>query len=141
MSREYPGYPMVGVGVVVWRGDEVLLIKRGKPPRAGSWSLPGGRQKLGETTRDAGVREVMEETGVEVRIEGLVDVVDSITRDEHGRVRLHYTLVDFRARWVSGEPSAATDAADARWVHADDLGAYGLWHETLRVIRCSARQR
>lgn len=141
MSREYPGYPMVGVGVVVWRGDEVLLIKRGKPPRAGSWSLPGGRQKLGETTRDAGVREVMEETGVEVCIEGLVDVVDSITRDEHGRVRLHYTLVDFRARWVSGEPSAATDAADARWVHADDLGAYGLWHETLRVIRCSARRR
>ena len=141
MSREYPEYPMVGVGVVVWRGDEVLLIKRGKPPRAGSWSLPGGRQKLGETTRDAGAREVMEETGVEVLIEGLVDVVDSITRDEHGRVRLHYTLVDFRARWVSGEPSAATDAADARWVHADDLGAYGLWHETLRVIRCSARQR
>ncbi len=141
MSREYPGYPMVGVGVVVWRGDEVLLIKRGKPPRAGSWSLPGGRQKLGETTRDAGVREVMEETGVEVRIEGLVDVVDSITRDEHGRVRLHYTLVDFRARWVSGEPSAATDAADARWVHADDLAAYGLWHETLRVIRCSAHRR
>ena len=61
MSREYPDAPMVGVGVVVWRGDELLLIQRGKPPREGAWSLPGGRQKLGETTREAGRREVMEE--------------------------------------------------------------------------------
>ena len=61
MSREYPEAPIVGVGVVVWRGDEVLLIRRGKAPRAGSWSLPGGRQKLGETCREAGAREVVKD--------------------------------------------------------------------------------
>jgi len=132
---------MVGVGVVVWRGDEVLLIKRGKPPRAGCWSLPGGRQKLGETAREAGAREVLEETGVRVAIGDLIDVVDSITRDADGRVRLQYTLVDFQAHWLAGEPAAASDAADARWVHRDDLADYGLWEETLRVIACSARGR
>ena len=116
MSREYPDYPMVGVGVVVWKDNAVLLIQRGKPPRAGTWSLPGGRQELGETTREAGVREVREETGLEVDIKDLIDVVDTIHRDDEGRVHMQYTLVDYWAEWVSGEPVAGTDAADARWV-------------------------
>lgn len=141
MSREYPAYPMVGVGVVVWRGDEVLLIQRGKPPRAGSWSLPGGRQKLGETTREAGIREVKEETCVDIEIRGLLDVVDSITRDDDGRVRLQYTLVDYWGEWVAGEPHGATDAMDARFVHPADLPQYNLWSETLRVIELSAQKR
>ena len=134
MSREYPDYPMVGVGVVVWKDNAVLLIQRGKPPRAGTWSLPGGRQELGETTREAGVREVREETGLEVDIKDLIDVVDTIHRDDEGRVRMQYTLVDYWAEWVSGELVAGTDAADARWVDPADLPAYNLWDETLRVI-------
>ncbi len=141
MTRDYPDYPMVGVGVVVWKGERVLLIQRGTPPRAGSWSLPGGRQELGETTREAGMREVKEETGIDTEIRGLIDVVDSINRDEDGRVRLQYTLVDYWGEWVAGEPKASTDAADARWVHPDDLTRYNLWDETLRVIDLSARAR
>lgn len=141
MTREYPDYPMVGVGVVVWKDETVLLIQRGKPPRAGAWSLPGGRQELGETTREAGVREVLEETGIKIEIKDLIDVVDTINRDDSGRVRMQYTLVDYWAEWKSGEPTASTDAADARWVHPEDLPDYNLWDETLRVIHVSAKSR
>lgn len=141
MSREYPDYPMVGVGVVVWKDNAVLLIQRGKPPRAGTWSLPGGRQELGETTREAGVREVREETGLEVDIKDLIDVVDTIHRDDEGHVHMQYTLVDYWAEWVSGELVAGTDAADARWVNPADLPAYNLWDETLRIIDLSAKTR
>ena len=141
MTREYPDYPMVGVGVVVWKDETVLLIQRGKPPRAGAWSLPGGRQELGETTREAGVREVLEETGIKIEIRDLIDVVDIINRDDSGRVRMQYTLVDYWAEWKSGELKAGTDAADARWVHSEDLPDYNLWDETLRVIHVSAKSR
>ena len=141
MTREYPEYPMVGVGVVVWKGETVLIIHRGTPPRVGTWSLPGGRQELGETTREAGVREVLEETGLCIKIKGLIDVVDSISRDGDGRVRMQYTLVDYWAEWISGDPVASTDADDARWVHPDELPTYKLWDETLRVIDISAKAR
>lgn len=141
MTREYPEYPMVGVGVVVWKGETVLIIQRGKPPRVGTWSLPGGRQELGETTREAGVREVLEETGLCIEIKGLIDVIDSISRDSDGRVRMQYTLVDYWAEWISGEAVAGTDADDARWVHPDELPTYKLWDETLRVIDLSAKAR
>ncbi len=141
MSREYPDRPMVGVGVVVWRGGDVLLIRRGKPPREGSWSLPGGRQRLGETVREAALREVREETGLEVEITGLVDVVDSITRDRAGEVRYHYTLVDFSAEWKAGEARAGGDAAEVAWVPQERLGQYSLWSETTRIIALAAAAR
>ena len=115
-DRTYPERPIVGVGVVVFRGGDVLLIKRAKPPVSDRWSIPGGAQEIGETVREAARREVAEETGVEIEIVGLVDVVDGITRDPDGRARYHYTLVDFAARWLSGEARAASDAAAVRWV-------------------------
>lgn len=140
-SVEYPDRPFVGVGVVVWRGPELLLIQRGKAPRYGSWSLPGGKQKLGETVRDAALREIREETALDVEIAALIDVVDSVTRDEDGRVRYHYTLVDFTAEWRGGEAVAGSDAAGVRWVHPKRLDDYRLWEETRRIIRLSAAQR
>ena len=141
MSREYPDRPFVGVGVVVWRGDELLLIQRGKAPRYGSWSLPGGRQKLGETVREAALREIKEETNLDVDITSLIDVVDSLTHDDDGKVRFHYTLVDFTAEWRDGTAVAGSDAAGVRWVRADDLDRYELWAETIRIIEMSAAQR
>jgi len=141
MSREYPDRPMVGVGAVVWRGPELLLIKRGKPPRAGSWSVPGGMQELGETVLEAAVREVREETDVEISVTHLIDVVDTITRDDDGRVRMQYTLVDFAADWRAGEAVAGSDAAGVRWIHPNDLGPLKLWTETLRIIEMSAAAR
>lgn len=141
MSREYPDRPFVGVGVVVWRGDEVLLIERGKGPRSGGWSLPGGKQELGETVREAAHREIREETSVEIEVTGLLDVVDLVRKDGAGRVQFHYTLVDFTAEWVSGEAVAGTDATAARWVRLEDLDQFQLWDETLRIIRLSASRR
>ena len=134
MKREYPEAPIVGVGIVCLRGAEVLLVRRGKPPREGGWSLPGGRQKLGETVREAAARELMEETGIEAAIGALLDVVDSVTKDSDDRVQYHYTLVDFAAVWRSGEPRAGDDAADARWFDAAALDGLDLWDETRRII-------
>lgn len=141
MSREYPDRPFVGVGVVVWRGGEVLLIQRGKPPRYGSWSLPGGRQKVGETVREAALREIKEETNLDVDITHLIDVVDSLTHDDDGKVQFHYTLIDFTAEWRDGTAVAGSDAAGVRWVSTDDLDQYELWTETIRIIQMSAAQR
>lgn len=141
MSREYPDRPFVGVGVVVWRGDEVLLIERGKGPRSGGWSLPGGMQELGETVRETAHREIREETAVEIEVMELLDVVDLVRRDGEGRVQFHYTLVDFTAEWRSGEAVAGTDAAAVCWVQLADLERYQLWDETRRVIRLSAARR
>lgn len=134
MKRDYPSGPMVGVGVVCLRGEDVLLIRRGKPPQAGSWSLPGGRQKLGEMVRDCALRELTEETGVQAEVGALLDVIDTITPDDEGGIVYHYTLVDFVAVWRSGEPRAGGDAADARWFAPAELDTLNLWRETRRVI-------
>ncbi len=131
--------PTVGVGVVVLRGSpdkpEVLLIRRGRPPKQGEWSIPGGRQEFGETVRETALREVREETGITAADPRLLDVVDLIHPAREGHIKGHWTLVDFAADWVAGEPVAGDDAADARWVPVNDLESLGLWTETLRIIR------
>ena len=137
-DRLYPDRPIVGVGVVVFRADRVLLIKRAKEPVSDRWSIPGGAQEIGETVREAALREVAEETGLEVEIVGLVDVVDGITRDADGRARYHYTLVDFAARWLSGEARAASDAAAVRWVPRGALAETAMWDETRRIVESAA---
>jgi len=126
--------PIACTGAIVWRGDEVLLIRRGKAPRKGEWSIPGGRIEFGEMMRFAALREVREETGCEVEIAGLCDVVDSVVEG------IHAVLIDFNARWVSGEPMAGDDAAEAMFVKLEDVKRYVTWGETLRVIALSAQQ-
>ncbi len=126
--------PKPGAGVVVVRGDEVLLIKRGKPPRMGDWSIPGGRQEPGETIRECALREVKEETGLDVELAGLVDAVDIIVRDDDGVITMQYMLADFAARWAGGEAVAGGDAASVHWVAHADVPSLGLWSETVRVI-------
>ena len=133
-GRKYPGRPLVGVGAVVFRARSVLLIRRGKEPRAGQWSLPGGAQKLGETVFAAARREVKEEAGINVKVVGLLDVVDSISRDAAGAVDYHYTLVDVAAEWLSGELIAGGDAAEAVWAERRALTQFDLWSETIRII-------
>lgn len=126
--------PIPCTGAIVWRDDEVLLIRRGTAPRKGEWSVPGGRIEFGEMMRFACQREVREETGCEIEITGLCDVVDSVVEG------FHAVLVDFNARWVSGEPVAGDDAVEARFVKLDDVKKYVSWNETLRIIRLSAQQ-
>ena len=135
MQREYPERPLVGVGVVVQRGDRVLLVRRAKPPRANAWSLPGGLQKLGEAVFAAAAREVREETGVIAEGWRLIATADLIEHDDAGRVRYHYTLIDVAATWCAGEAVAGDDACAVVWADVDDLARFELWDETLRVIR------
>ncbi len=139
--NDYPNRPLVGVGVVAVKDGRVLLIRRAKPPRRGRWSLPGGRQRLGETVRETARRELREETGIEAEVTALLDVVDSITRDDDGAIAYHYTLVDFLAEWRAGEARAGGDAAAAVWADPGDLGPYELWDETLRLIRLGLAKR
>ena len=139
--NDYPNRPLVGVGVVAIKDGRVLLIRRAKPPRAGRLSLPGGRQRLGETVRETARRELREEAGVEAEVTALLDVVDSITRDDEGAIAYHYTLVDFLAEWRGGAPRAGGDATEALWADPEDLGSYELWDETLRLIRLGLARR
>ena len=139
--RTYPPRPIVGAGAVVWRGDRILLIQRGKPPRLGEWSIPGGAQEVGETVEAAAGREVREETGIEIEIPDFLAVVDAIRPDSEGRIRSRYTLLDISAEWIEGEARPGDGAADCRWVHPDRVDEYGLWNETLRMIRLSAERR
>lgn len=133
-SREYPSFPIPGVGVVCFQNDAVLLIQRGKEPRRGEWSIPGGAVEVGERMRDAARREFREECGGEIELRDLVDVVDLISKDEQGRVRFHYALIDFWAEWVGGELRARDDVMDARWIAPSELEAYNLPSWTRGVI-------
>lgn len=139
--RSYPSRPFVGVGAVVFRGPKVLLVRRGKPPKEGHWSLPGGAQHLDETIEEAVAREVFEETGLAVRLTGLLDVVDFIDRDEEGQVRHHYTLVDWMAESDTGDARPGDDVTEVIWADPDDLDRYDLWDETRRVIALARTRR
>lgn len=141
MTRTYPERPFVGVGALVFRGEKVLLVRRGKPPREGRWSIPGGIQQTGETVAEAARREVREETGLDIEIRDVIAVIDSITRDACGQIKYHYTLIDLLAEWRAGEAVAGDDAAGVAWVEPDRLEPYDLWHETIRVIRLAAERR
>ena len=128
--------PVPAVGVVCFRGSEVLLIRRGTPPKQGEWSLPGGRVEPGESVRDAALRELKEETGVDAVLIDLIDVVDAVFKNRGGDlITRHYVLVDFVARWRAGAPVAGDDAAEARFFHQSELGSIELWSETRRIIQ------
>jgi len=127
--------PVPTVGVVCLKGDEVLLIRRGQPPRLNQWSLPGGRLEWGETLQVAALRELKEETGVDAKLLGLLDVVDGVfPARPGGEITRHYVMIDYAARWTSGEPVAGDDAAEARFVTLDQAMAMVEWDETRRVI-------
>jgi 8-oxo-dGTP diphosphatase len=120
--------PVPCVGVVCLRGDEVLLIRRGKPPMQGEWSIPGGRMEMGEGAAQGALRELKEETGVEAELLGLIDVVDYF--HDGGQA----VLIDYAARWTSGEPAAGDDATEARFVAVAEAMRLLGWAETRRVV-------
>jgi 8-oxo-dGTP diphosphatase len=135
MKREYPETPLVGVGAIIIEQDRVVLVKRGHAPLAGEWSIPGGVLEIGETLREAVVREVMEETSLEVEPAVLLGVYDRILRDADERTLYHYVLIDFLCRRVSGEPQAAGDAVEVRWFKQDEIQALSLAKDTAEVIQ------
>jgi len=126
LRREYPLGPIVGVGAVIIHENKLLLVKRRVEPAKGKWSIPGGVVELGEGIRDALIREVKEECGLDVEIERLLDVVDNITMDEEGRLQFHFVILDFLARVKGGTLKPADDVLDARWILLDEVETYDL---------------
>jgi 8-oxo-dGTP diphosphatase len=134
MKRKYPDQPIIGVGGIIFREDQVLLIKRGMEPGLGQWSIPGGVVGVGETLKEAVRREVLEETHLEVEVLTLAKVLERIFRDPDGRIAYHYVLVDFLCRCKTGELRSDSDAQDARFVKLQDLPSYQMAPITLEVI-------
>ncbi len=135
MKREYPDSPLVGVGAIIIQDGRVLLVKRGRPPLAGEWSIPGGVLELGETVREAAVREAQEETCLTVEPTELLGVFDRVLRDDAGRTLYHFVLIDFLCHPVAGEAQAADDADEVRWFTPAEAGALGLAEDTAEVVQ------
>jgi ADP-ribose pyrophosphatase YjhB (NUDIX family) len=134
-----PAAPVVGVGGVLVHEGRVLLIRRGKEPLYGRWVVPGGTVELGEPLEEALVREMLEETGLEVEPLELITVFDRIERDG-GQVLYHYVIVDYLCRWLSGEARAASDALEVAWAAPDELDRYDLPAKALEVVQEAFRR-
>ena len=132
-GREYPSRPLVGVGALIADSGRIVLIRRGSLPSLGEWSIPGGLVKIGETLKDAVIREAFEETGLRVEPYDLVELLERIFRDQDGLVQYHYVLADYLCRPVDGELIAGSDVTDAAWVDREQLPELGLAPVTLRV--------
>lgn len=135
MSRTYPERPIVAVGAAVVRGEQVLVVRRGREPSLGKWTLPGGAVDLGERMRDAAAREVREECGIEVEVGEVVTVLDNIVHDGDGAVRYHYAIVDFAARYLSGELSPNEELAGAAWITPAQFEAYRVAPKAQAALR------
>ncbi len=133
-SREYPETPLVGVGVIIIENGRVLLVKRGHPPLAGEWSIPGGVLEIGELLREAAIREAREETGLTVEPGEILGVFDRLIRTGD-RVQYHYVLIDFLCRGVKGEVKPGSDADEVRWFTPTELRNLNLAADTAEVIR------
>jgi 8-oxo-dGTP diphosphatase len=142
MKRHYPEQPLVGVGAIIFKGQEVLLVRRGQEPAKGAWSLPGGLVELGETLTAALTREIAEETGLSVKILGVSAVLERLFPDPAGKIAYHYVLIDYACAYLEGELQPASDITAAQFVALTDLDRFDLAQFTLEVIRrAQAQQR
>ena len=140
MSTQYPKKPVVGVGAIILDGDKILLEKRKNDPGKGQWAVPGGLVDLGESTEQAVIREVKEETGLEVYEPRLVDVVNYVSFGEGGAIMYHFVIIDYLVTIKSGKPKAASDAADLKWVPFNEVEEYELT-ESFRLFFRRNRQK
>jgi mutator protein MutT len=140
VKRLYPDHPLVGVGAIIICNGKILLEKRGNEPGKGKWSIPGGLVELGETVEQTVIREVKEETGLEVEKPEHIDVVDNIDLDENGRIKYHFIIIDFLVKLKSGILKAASDAAEVRWVLLSEVEKYELT-KTFRAFYERNRQK
>jgi 8-oxo-dGTP diphosphatase len=135
INGAYPGAPRVAVGAVVFKESKILLVLRSKPPAENQWSIPGGCVELGETLQEAAEREILEETGIFIRAGEPVYTFDVIERDDSGRIRFHYVIIDLAADYISGEVKAGDDAADASWVSSKDINTRKVSAATRKLLK------
>ena len=140
MRRIYPEQPLVGVGAIIIARGKILLEKRKNEPGRGQWSIPGGLVELGESVEQTAIREVKEETGLEVEKPEHIDVVDNIDLDEEGKVRYHFIIIDYLVKLKGGSAEASSDAAELRWVAFENVGTYDLT-PTFRAFFLRNRQK
>ena len=133
-QNDYPDRPRVAVGAIVFKEGEILLVQRAQPPSQNIWAIPGGSVEIGESLQEAAEREILEETGVTIRAGEPIFTFDYIERDDAGRVRFHYVIVDVSAAYISGEPCAGDDATDARWVSSQALARLEVSPMTRRLL-------
>jgi ADP-ribose pyrophosphatase YjhB (NUDIX family) len=133
-EREYPARPLIGVGAVAIRNGKILLIKRAFDPGAGKWSVPGGLVEVGERLSEACVRETEEETGLKVEILELINVFDMIDKDESGRVKYHYVLIDFLVKPLGGEERLSKEITEMRWVTREEAMKMDMTRTARRAI-------
>ncbi len=126
MRKEYPEHPMVGVGAIIVQDGKILIVRRGSEPGKGKWSVPGGLVELGETVEQAVVREVREECGLDVEVDKLIDIVDSMTFDKNGRLKYHFIILDFFVKIKGGKLRPGDDAKEALWVPLEEVENYDL---------------
>lgn len=134
-GREFPQRPIVGVGGIIRKGSRVLLVRRAVEPLKGKWSIPGGAVEVGEELTTALRREMREETGLKVRVQGVVEVLDRIQTTPDGRVQYHYVLIDYLCRPAGGKLRAGDDVSEAAWATLGELADYGITESTRQVIR------
>lgn len=140
-NRRYPQRPVLGIGALIFERGRILLVERGKEPLKGYWSLPGGVLEIGETLEQGIVREVREETGLEVEPLKMLEIFERIIRDSQGAPEYHYVLIDYICRVTGGSLRAADDASRVAWVPRRLLSTYQITTGTLPVIEKGFRQR
>ena len=133
--REYPQWPIVGVGAIVIREGKVLLVKRAAAPSRGLWAIPGGSLELGETLQSGAEREILEETGIRIKAGAPVYAFDFLEYDAENKLQYHFVVVDMEAEYVAGEVQAADDALDASWVSPEDLPGMPVSRNTLKILK------
>jgi 8-oxo-dGTP diphosphatase len=140
-DRRYPARPILGVGALIFDGDRILLVERGKEPLKGYWSLPGGVLEVGETLEEGLRREVREETGLLVESAAMLEIFERIIRDAQGAAEYHYVLIDYICTVTGGVLCAADDVSRVEWVPRDKLAEYQITTGTLPVIEKGFQRR
>ncbi|MBN1642959.1 MAG: NUDIX hydrolase [Anaerolineae bacterium] len=140
MSRTYPDRPIVAVGAAVCRGEQVLVVQRAREPSRGVWTVPGGVVDLGEEMAQAAAREVREECGIAVEVGAVVGVIDNIVRDADGAVRYHYAIIDYAARYLSGELAPNDELAGAAWITPAQFDTYRISPRVRPILLAALRE-
>ncbi len=140
MSRTYPTRPYLAVSAAIFRDGRVLIVRRARPPAHGLYTLPGGGVELGETLEEAVIREVREETALEVRPVALAGYRQAIARDAKGSVERHFVILPFAAHWISGEVSLNEELAEAHWLFPNEIAGLTITEGLAQIIAAAAER-